>query len=139
MLSFTAFHLSSLIHVLTSQTDLHFQMESGLLAGQKKCLGLLSEMKETSSKHEESIRDILSQDLKSAVQTLSQSGGPSASSSSGATAGAAAASGQRAQGGGLTSSAKMDAVKKLVGYIRRIQISQATILQKADQVCYSLL
>ena len=116
-----------------------FQMESGLLAGQKKCLGLLSEMKETSSKHEESIRDILSQDLKSAVQTLSQSGGPSASSSSGATAGAAAASGQRAQGGGLTSSAKMDAVKKLVGYIRRIQISQATILQKADQVCYSLL
>ena len=48
------------------------KMESGLLSGQRECLGLLGEMRETSSRHEESIRDILSQDLRSAVQTLSQ-------------------------------------------------------------------
>ena len=40
------------------------KMESGLLSGQRECLSLLGEMKETSGKHEESIRDILSQDLR---------------------------------------------------------------------------
>ena len=40
------------------------KMESGLQAGQRECLTLLGEMRETSSRHEDSIRDMLSQDLR---------------------------------------------------------------------------
>ena len=114
------------------------KMESGLLSGQRECLGLLGEMRETSSRHEESIRDILSHDLRSAVQTLSQTTSvtqvaTSATSSSGNQHPAGAAAGSGAAQAALTSTAKMEAVRKLVGYIRRIQVCQTNILQKADQ------